>query len=341
MKVGCVKYQVKSTDNLDSLSKRLGMNPIDLKEYHNQNCPKMDRIWFPSLNGVAYLLIPINYKTSEQKLLENHQHLPTQNIKQPLHLNHYGVTHTIATVGDDELEITYNLNFEPPKERNADYDLVVSRDSFENKGKRIDSKMGQLALACMQAIEPFRFSLNPNGTMEAVANHHDMVKKFDEEVPTIKEYFTGDAADKYLDDFKMGISKLSHLEQQLKETLLFQLLFFNKEWMFKVGQWKTAFCLIPHSFPVTILCETNVNYDLENTVVTTVKGRVIEEVSLYELLKGRRFENEFEPLDGTVELLIITDKQTKKLLKIHFLSILKNEETVYQKQTLTIKQNSL
>lgn len=341
MEVRYVKYQVKTTDSLDSLSKRLGINPIDLKDFHNQHAPKMDRVWFPSLNGVDYLLIPINFKSQEQILTENKELLPSKNIKLPLHLGHYIVTHTIDTVGEDVLKISYQLQTEYSKNENDLHDLIVSRNHLESNGKKVDSKMGQLSLACMQTIEPLRISLNANGSFQAVTNHHEIVNKFKEKVTSIKEYFTGDVAHRYLDDFKVGISKPSNLEQQLKESLVFQLLFFNKEWMFKVGQWKTAFYLIPHSFPVMFVCETEVNYGLENTVLTTIKGRVNDDISLHELLKGRRFENDFEPLDATINLLITTDKQTKKLLNAQFSFVLNNETEVYQKQTLIINQNDL
>lgn len=71
-----IKYKVQPKDSLNSIAFRMNMNELELKEFHNKHCEKMDKLWFGNLQGVKFILIPISYisKTEQERQLQKNFH---------------------------------------------------------------------------------------------------------------------------------------------------------------------------------------------------------------------------------------------------------------------------
>ncbi|MDR2238724.1 MAG: LysM peptidoglycan-binding domain-containing protein [Chryseobacterium sp.] len=72
MESSFIKYQVKPKDSLSSIALRMNMSVYDLKEFHNQHCGKMDKLWFENLTGVKFILIPVSYVSQNNKQPEKY-----------------------------------------------------------------------------------------------------------------------------------------------------------------------------------------------------------------------------------------------------------------------------
>ena len=71
-----IRHKVRPDDTLTSLAQRINISENDLKEFHNQNCGKMNKLWVTNLRGIEVVLIPTRFITEEEYLVQQHKMLP-------------------------------------------------------------------------------------------------------------------------------------------------------------------------------------------------------------------------------------------------------------------------
>ncbi|WP_426477184.1 hypothetical protein ACP3T3_18225 [Chryseobacterium sp. CBSDS_008] len=177
MKKDFIKYKVKPDDSLSSITFRMNMNKYDLKEFHNQNCGKMDKLWFESLKGVEFILIPTAYISKEEQEDQLQKRLPFAQDLASFHADEYNITENIQQLNKSELEFNYNVNIEI-EQKAAQIIAKTRQKNFKKNNCTPDDKVTSLALACMEAVSPIPFIISPHGKISSFADHKTLVQKF-------------------------------------------------------------------------------------------------------------------------------------------------------------------
>lgn len=82
------------------------------------------------------------------------------------------------------------------------------------------------------------------------------------------------------------------------------------------------------------------NHEGTETVETKLKGKIKDLFSLQEILRGKSFDDQPDELvDGELELLYKTDKETKKMQEAEASVKFKENQQILRKQTLKLTKN--
>ena len=89
-----LQYKIQKEDTLTLVAKRVGVNSIDLKAFHNRLCSQEERIYFDDLSYYNFIYIPF-YQLSDQELLkEKHSERPFKNFNPQFYDSTYFVEET-------------------------------------------------------------------------------------------------------------------------------------------------------------------------------------------------------------------------------------------------------
>lgn len=340
-----VIYDVKAGDTLDRIGAEIGMTGDQLKDFHNANCEKLERLWFNNLNGVRQIIIPKEYKTPEQLRRERITELPPSSVTRDFYAQSYQISENFSRLAEDKLEINYTVEvaFKKREEISIPEEVAdVKCFGFKKNGTPPDDKMSAIAIATMESTYPISLVVPFQGKVSAIYEHNILKKRFDEKRPEMEEFFTGEIYKAYLDKFSESISNEESLIRQFSSSLLYQLLFPRMEWFHKSNPWVEEFYFIQNSFPLK--CAMNANYDHQNDefVATVLQGNIKDAYSLQEILRGKSFDDEAEEFaDGAIELRYITDKKTKKMLRAEASVTFRNDNELYQTQTVKLTPNGI
>ncbi|RKE75484.1 LysM peptidoglycan-binding domain-containing protein [Chryseobacterium sp. AG363] len=338
MKKDFIKYKVKPDDSLNSIAFRMNMNKHDLKEFHNQNCGKMDKLWFESLRGVDFILIPIAYVSKEEYEDLLQKRLPSAQDLASLHADEYNITENIQQFNKNELTFNYKVNIEI--DQKATQIIAKKRQkNFKKNNCTPDDKVSSLALACMETVSPIPFIISPDGKISSFANHKTLVQKFKDNQTAIRDFFTGAPSKAYIDLFYENISNEKYFLKKISSTLLNKVLFPDINWFSRKSSWVERFKIYPNSFPLKF--DFNAEYFHENIeyVETVIKGIIAENCSLQELIKGSRFENEKQEdsINASIEIHYFTNKFTKQLAEASATICICHRNELFYKHYLNLK----
>ncbi|KQR94395.1 hypothetical protein ASG01_00460 [Chryseobacterium sp. Leaf180] len=336
-------YDVQSGETLDTIGQKVGMTGDQLKEFHNANCEKMDKLWFNNLVGVRQIIIPKEYKNPEEVRKEKAKELPPASVTRDFYAKKYNIKESFSGLTENtfELEYSVDVNFRN-KENNLPEEIAEVRCyDFKKNDNTPDDKMSSVALACMESIYPIAFLVPMQGKISGIYLFEDLKKRFDNKRPDLEDFYVGEVYQKYLNKFNQSLSNEEFTVKQLSSTLLYQLLFPKMEWFHKTGNWTEAFYLIQNSFKIK--CEMSAEYDHTDSemVQTFIRGNISDPLSLQELLRGVRFDKEpEEPADGEIDFRYTTNKFTKKMTEAEVSLVLKTDNELYSKQILKLTQNA-
>ncbi|SMO96189.1 hypothetical protein SAMN06265171_11630 [Chryseobacterium rhizoplanae] len=338
MKKDFIKYKVKPSDSLNSIAFRMNMNKHDLKEFHNQNSGKMDKLWFDSLRGVEFILIPIAYISKEEHENLLQKRLPSVQDLASFHADEYNITENIQQFNKSELTFNYEVNIEIEQKASQVIATTRQKDVKKNSSTPVD-KISSLALACMETVSPIPFIISPDGKISLFADHKTLVQKFKDNQTAIRDFFTGAPSKAYIDLFYENISNEKYFLKQISSTLLNKILFPNMNWFSRKSRWVECFKIYHNSFPLKF--DFNAEYFHENIeyVETVIKGIIAENCSLQELIKGSRFENEKqeENINASIYIHYFTDKLTKQLVEVSASVLICHRNELFYKHDLNIK----
>ncbi|MCP1298247.1 LysM peptidoglycan-binding domain-containing protein [Chryseobacterium sp. S0630] len=338
MKKDFIKYKVKSNDSLSSIAFRMNMNKHDLKEFHNQNCGKMDKLWFESLRGVEFILIPIDYVSKEEQEDQLQKRLPSVQDLVLFHAGEYNITENIQELNKDQLEFNYKVNIEI-EQKTTQIIAKTRQKNFKKNNCTPDDKVSSLALACMETVSPIPFIISPHGKISSFAGHKTLVQNFKDNQTAIRDFFTGAPSKAYIDLFYENISNEKYFLKQISSTLLNEVLFPDINWFSRKSSWVERFKIYHNSFSLKF--DFNAEYFHENIeyVETVIKGIIAENCSLHELIKGSRFENEKQEdsINTSIEIHYFTNKFTKQLAEASATICICNRNELFYKHHLNLK----
>lgn len=335
-----IKHKIRPQDDLASLASRIGMPEEELKEFHNRNCGKMDKVWFTNLKGVDFILIPTLYISKEEQEIRNEKMLPSKEYFSGFHASKYFVSEIFEEPNKENLNFNYfvNLNIQNSKD-----DFIVET-SLEDctKNKAIpDDKISSLSLACMKNLYPISYKISQKGKLEACFNHQNLIEQFKNKRSELKDFFIGDISKSYMDFFAEKLSDENYFFKQMKSGLLHQTLFPNLEWFHKHQDWMEEFFIYSNSFPLQFTCRAEQNFDDSDFVETKMFGTLSENCSLRELMKGFRMDDEDveENVDVEIEIQYFTHKVTRQLHEVKSSVSIWHQNELFQKHRLHLTQN--
>lgn len=341
MNISISTYEIKYGDTLDSVAEQFGISAEALKRHHNTYCDLKNLIGNDP-KGISQILIPprekiaqIKEKQSEISQLNN---LPSIYLTPQFYASDYDVIQRFEENDTEDLEINYSTSVSLVKTNDKGFLAEVKTCDFRKKGQIADDKISMLSLACTDSISPLQFTIPAQGKITGFYDHKNLVKKFENKRSDLEDFFIGDISNAYFIQFYNYLIDENSLLKQFTSTLLYQVLFPKMDWFHRKTEWEENFYVIPNSFPVK--CQFNSEYDFQNpsTAEIIIKGKIVEDYSLYELLKGLKFEESPEDkLTGDIELHYTIDKETKQLKKIEASIILFHGEEIYIKQHLKLK----
>ncbi|MFC6268181.1 hypothetical protein [Frigoriflavimonas asaccharolytica] len=335
-------YDVKTDDTLAKIGQKLGMSEDEVRDFHNINCEKNGLLYFNSLIGVEKIIIPKNFKSVAQINKEIAEAIPAKNISQDFYAENYKIIESYESDFENAVEISYTVNIRLEEKKENQLKILVASiksSNFLNNGEKPDDKMSELSIACAESISPLQFEVYPEGNIAKMYQFENIQKVFQEKRKDIEDFHIGEVAQKYVDRFASNLSNQEYFEKQINSTFLYQILFPNLSWFHKQNTWKENFYLVKNSFPLN--CNFNIEFHHinEEEIQTVLKGEVMEEVSLQQLLQGRRLNDEVEEvMTGLVELKYTTHKLTKQLEKIQAGIALIHEGELYRKHKITVSK---
>ncbi|WP_449388391.1 hypothetical protein [Chryseobacterium lineare] len=340
MDINILTYCVQKGDTIQSVAEKLGIPAETLKHYHNTYCDLKDLIGH-DLTGVYEIMVPSPETINELKKSQNHKEV--SEILSPFYLtkdfyvSEYKVSESFAQSGREDLNITYLLSVKLRETTDRGFIAEIETTDFSKAGEFPEDKMSQLSLFCMKNISPIAFLIPAQGKIKRFYDHKAIVKKFEDKRSDLNDFFIGESSNDYLNTFYSNLKNENDLLRQFCSNPFYQILFPEMNWFHRKKDWKEYYDVVPDSFPVK--CHFHTEYDFENFnhIEVIIKGKIVDDCSLQELLKGVRID-EFpgEKVSGEIELKYTFHKEHKQLGKIEAYIILLHEEKIYQKYRLLL-----
>ncbi|WP_123947042.1 hypothetical protein [Chryseobacterium sp. CBo1] len=335
-----IKHKVRPQDSLASLASRMRMTEDELKEFHNHNCGKMDKLWFTNLRGVEFVLIPTLFISKEEQEIRKSKMLPSKEYSQGFHASKYLVSEKFEEPHKKDSDFNYSANLNIQNSKHG-FAAETSLADFRKNGIASDDKVSSLSLACMNSIYPIPYNISQKGKLGSLLDHKNLIEKFRNKRADLEDFFIGDISKSYIDWFVEKLTDENYFFRQIQSSLLYQTLFPNLEWFHKKTGWKEAFYIYKNSFPVEFNFQTELTFDDPDLVETKITGTNSENCSLRELLKGIRIEDENakDYIDAEIQIQYFTHKITKQLYEIKSSVEIRHQNEVFQKHHLHITQN--
>lgn len=330
-------HKIQKNDTLLSVTKRLQIHPVDLKYFHNERCKVSERIIFDHLEGINHLFVPINFNSTLSRNKERSNERPTQFFDQNFYKKEYQVTE-IYNDNCQKLELvsyTISLDFKEIDNKNI---LAYNRKEFRRNGEIPDKKLYHLAYKTQQSIFPLQFVINEKGSLISIFEPEKLIENFKIKRKEIEADFIGNLTEKYLNTFEYNLTNKDYLLNQFTSSLLFQVLFMNREVFQTENNFLKKFYLVPNSFAVN--CECNVSYyHFEKDVSTIINVKTIDNYNFENILNGIKSDKENENTSFYAKVIFEyqTDKLTKRLLKANAEIQLYDNEKLYRTHKLTLK----
>ena len=336
-------YEVKPNDTLSKIGSEIGMTGDEVRDFHNENCEQNGLMYFNSLVGIQKIILPKNYKSATQIRKENLKAVPAKILTEDFYAKSYQILESYESDFENKLEISYTLDIQLKKsEKNNLQSFVASIKcyNFKKNGEKPEDKMSELSIACAESIAPLNLIISSEGKISGIFEFEKLLKTFEEKRKDLEDFFIGEVSKKYMDQFAKSLSDEKYFEKQINSTLLYQVLFPKMNWFYKETGWKEDFYLVKNSFPLSGLFNATYEHLNAEEIRTNLRGEMEENVSLQELLKGKKFEEPTEnPAVGLVELKYTTEKTTKQLLKAEAGIALLQDGEIYRKQKITLSKN--
>ena len=327
-------YKVKKGDTLQLIAEKLQISVNDLRHYHNMRCElwelleqkltsKTERIIVPSEEELATL-------QGHQQAVLKEQERPSRYLDKKFYAKNYLVTE-IQTTSEEELTNSYELLLLLEKAEKG-WSMNLKRKYEED-----ETKIADLAVACMNAIEPLKYHISVNGGITDIDNYKEIVTQFKQKHKDLEDYFKGDFSKTYIDTFWRGLANKEYMLTHLQMSFINQVLFPKMEWFHKDNEkWEEEFCPVQGSAFIPYELEAEVVFE-EEEIVTTVKGELRRNYNLWDLLDGIRAIDDITPIRSSFEITYRTKRDTQQLLKVDAEITLYNEGKLYRKNSINLK----
>lgn len=194
----------------------------------------------------------------------------------------------------------------------------------------------------MKSLYPISFQFSDNGIIDSCFEHQKVVEKFKSKRNDIEDFYIGEISKKYLDTFAQNISDGDYFLQQIQSNWMYQIIFPNLKWLHHKSFWKEKFIIYKNSFPIEFEFKNENQYEDIYRTQTILTGKILENYSLRELLKGIQIEDE-DPenfIEAEIEIRYFTDRISQQLMEVKFSVSIWFQNELFQKHNIHITQNN-
>lgn len=232
---------IRQGDTLQSIAEQINLeNPIYIKEFHNQHCAREDYI-VENLVAGRKLFLP-DYLTIQKYNSRNDAPFksPERNPKinfHPENLNiQYKVSITESSFVDHkktENSFSYQFSLEWIKNELNQHIFHLSKNNFSIQNQ---TKIGDMAIACFQSIDPIEIQTNLKGEIVSINLLKKIIEKFPEIKANLLDRFPDQYAEIYIEEFEYAVLNQQLFQKKMKEDWLIKTYFAQIRNDFKNGK---------------------------------------------------------------------------------------------------------
>lgn len=266
MKDEYIVYKVKQGDTLESIARRLSINPKDLMEFHNKRCATNRWVWSNNLWELKEMIVPINYLTPRQQYDKECKDRPSERIAHTFYKDKYAVKEEITVEEVKCVDISYDLILSFfGHYKNV---LSLTKENFKKQGRKLALKTELLAQACYDSVQPISYALNERGRTVGLYQYEELVKRYEKNKLGIEGLYIGRIANSYIGQFNNTVMNHEQFYQKLSTTILHQALFPKINWFIVNREFEDHFSLPYLDLELDLVCEVE-KKDINRELVST------------------------------------------------------------------------
>lgn len=326
---------VKAGESLTEIAGHYEMSADEIVTFHNFHCQALGLRWFQNFVGMDRIAVPARFKSKEQQKNEHLRNFPPRVFSRDFYAERFKVSEFFSTP-EKEFEISYYLTLRFSKKENQNV-VYISAGEFKKDGNDADDKMSSVAIASMKTAEPFGFYLDEDGKLSALESPEIYHKRFSDGRSDLDEFFVGEIFEAYLNKFGESLRNPEYVFRQFLQRFPYQLLFPGMQVFHWHKPWQDSKVLADNSFPVRMDFEAVYQHEDTEFAETDISGRIAEDISLLEILRGVRFGEEPEEIANiSYSINYKTEKEEKKLVSAEMKIEMKFEEEPYSSYRCTL-----
>lgn len=302
-----ILHFIRHGDTLQSIAEQINLeNPLYIKEFHNSNCAGQDYIVDHLVAGKK-LFLPDHFTVQQYnsrndavfKSVERNPKIifnPENNTSEyQVHVTESSFSNGIKT----EYSFSYQFALRWIRYEFNQHIFMLSKSNFSNQNQ---TKIGDLAIACIQAVSPIEICTDSKGEILTVALLKETLERFPEIKEGLSDRFPDQYARIYIDEFEYVVHNQELFQKKMKEDWLIKTYFANIRNDFKDG--KSHFRMIPENQSGEIIIEQ-----------TAAVSENEDEVILYQSSPSEisNFSGKYivSKIDGTIKELEVSHSYTR------------------------------
>lgn len=217
-------------ETLESISEEIKLeNPKYLKEYHNQRCAREDYI-NDELIPRKKLLIPElkdiqGYNAKNDAPFKHPKRNPTLSFNPENFSQIYNVTITETTENEEKTKsnsISFTVSLKWIKKDIYYHIFHLFKNNFYDQS---GSKMGDLAIECIQSLHPIEIKTNAKGEVLNVSLKEETIENFKSIKEKLLDFFPDQYAKIYIDEFERVVLDQDLFNQRMKDDVFIKFYF--------------------------------------------------------------------------------------------------------------------
>lgn len=218
-------------DTLESIAREINLeNPDFILQFHNSQCAKEDVIqnqlvpWKKLHIPGKDMIEKVNAEVFQE--LEKPQYNPDLKFSPTLLDGNFRTiileSSTNPQMKKDIVKIIYEISLKYKETRNNLHIIEYSKSKFRGSHEGI---LSDLALKCLEKISPLLIFLNEKGYVEKIEIKQEVIEDFPKIKNEILNYFTGEIAESYVENFEIVVKNSSLFSKKMKEDLFIRTYF--------------------------------------------------------------------------------------------------------------------
>lgn len=232
---------IRQGDTLQKIADEIKLeNPFYLKEFHNQNCVKEDFIDDELVSGKKLFLPDFRKIQAYNSKNDAPFKSPIRNPKinfYPQNLNvNYKVSVRESSLVDEkktENSFSYRFSLRWLKREFGNHIFHLSKNNFSVRNQ---TKIGDMAIACFQSIDPIEIQTNSIGEIISIKLSEETVKKFPEIKAGLLDQFPDQYAKIYIEEFEYAVLNKELFQKKMREDWIIRTYFAQIRNDFKYGK---------------------------------------------------------------------------------------------------------
>ncbi|MCU7613058.1 hypothetical protein N0B16_01265 [Chryseobacterium sp. GMJ5] len=208
-------------DTLKSIAKEINLeNPVYLKEYHNRFCGREDYIDDDLISGKKLLLPDIsaiqNYNAKNDAPFKSLERNPVIGFKPEGSHKNYRISITESAKSEDDMKnsfVSYTASLQWIRNEYNEHVFHYSKHSFSN---RLETKVGDLAIGCIESLNPLEIRLNAKGELLRINITKEVSDRFEDIKEELYDRFPDQYARMYIDEFEFVVKNYDLFNKKMK-----------------------------------------------------------------------------------------------------------------------------